>query len=185
MQGAQKTQTQSENQHQVTAPARVTLCLGVAAFFVIAAGVAACKNKAPAATADPPQSTSGATDGVKVSPATAKQGPYTVKASAVSLKKGETSIATVEITPNKPWKLNLDYPTKAVVVGAAAVATPKANYGKTDIPLTEKGMKLNVSLQGVEVGEASVSARVHFAVCTEETCVPKTEKVSWKVTVSE
>jgi len=70
------------------------------------------------------------------------------------------------------YHVNQDYPFKVELSGSEGVTLPKASFGKDDAAeFSEERARLEVPVEVAE-GAQEVTAKVRFAVCTEETCVP-------------
>lgn len=146
-----------------------------------------CSKSAP----DPAPSTEPAGEpGAQPSPVASAADPsFTIRTPDVTLQATQPGAARLEVVPNAPWKMNLEYPTRVRVAGSSSIVrAPQPELknnpgGESQLPIIEKGLTADVPLEGLSRGAEQVTAEVRFAVCTPETCVPKTATVTWNVTV--
>jgi hypothetical protein len=97
---------------------------------------------------------------------------------------GAEGAVRVTVQPKSGWKLNQEFPTKLTVVAPSGVTLKKAKLRKGDAAhFSEKKGAFEVKFTATEVGDKDFRAKFKFAVCTDKSCDPKTEKLAWTVTV--
>lgn len=98
--------------------------------------------------------------------------------------KADTQM-TINVVPKPGWKLNQDFPTKLVVSPPAGVSVKRAEQTpKEAAKFSEKAAAFVVDFNCDSAGDKSFSAKFQFAVCTDATCDPKSENLSWNVKVN-
>lgn len=109
---------------------------------------------------------------------------YALQIDPGEAKVGEEGKVSIKIVPKETWHMNLEYPTKLTVEAPAGVDVPKAKLGKDDaVALTEENCEFAVAFTPSEAGEKTFTGEFKFAVCQDTACVPKTEKLEFKVAV--
>lgn len=94
------------------------------------------------------------------------------------------AVATVEIVPKPGWKMNKEFPTKLTVTVPTGVAMPKSEQTKADAAsFADKAAHWSFDFTTNAAGEQAFKCSMKFAVCTESTCDPKKEEITWKVAV--
>lgn len=123
----------------------------------------------------------------KVATAPAEGGsgePYALQIEPGAAKVGEAATVAIRVVPNADWHMNLDYPTKLTVEPPAGVDVPKPKLAKDDaVKLDDHGCEFAVGFTPSEAGEKTFTGEFKFAVCQDTACVPKTEKLEFKVAV--
>lgn len=95
------------------------------------------------------------------------------------VQSGAEAVASVKITPGSGYKMNQEYPTKLTLLPTDGVTPAKATLGKGDAAKFDNHeLAFNVKLTAARAGTYTVRGTVAFAVCTENTCDPKTEKIA-------
>lgn len=95
------------------------------------------------------------------------------------VKSGAEVVASVKITPGSGYKMNQEYPTKLTLQPTEGVAAAKGTLQKADAAKFDNHeLAFNVKLTPAQAGTYMVRGTVAFAVCTENTCDPKTEKIA-------
>ena len=91
----------------------------------------------------------------------------------------------MSISVKSGWKLNQEFPTKLMVTAPSDVTLKsKAKQRRADAThFSEKKAAFDVVFTPLSTGSKSFSAKFRFAVCTDSTCDPKTENLTWKVNV--
>jgi len=101
---------------------------------------------------------------------TSAAGPY---------RLGELGSFNVTLTTRPPWHVNQEYPTRIELVGPTEVQFPRAELGRPDAAeFTEERARFAVPFTPAAAGSHRVEAKVSFAVCTDESCVPADHVVS-------
>lgn len=99
-------------------------------------------------------------------------------------KVGEEGKVTVRVVPEGAWHMNLEYPTALTVEAPEGVEVAKAKLKKDDaVTLDEKKAEFAVSFTPSEAGDKTFTGEFKFAVCQDEVCSPKTEKLEFRVAV--
>lgn len=116
------------------------------------------------------------------SPATDKE--YTLQIDPEEAKVGQESKVSIRVIPQGEWHMNLEYPTKLEVTAPAGTTVAKPQLAKADaIKLDEQSCEFAVTFTPQEAGDKTFTGEFKFAVCQEEACVPKTEKLEFNVAV--
>ncbi len=101
-----------------------------------------------------------------------------------SAATGAAAAARVTLSPTAGYHLNKEFPTLLKVTPPAGVSCDKAEQKVADAQkFEEQGAEFAVACTSTEAGEKQFMATFKFAVCTETTCDPKTEKLAWNVAV--
>lgn len=154
--------------------------------------VACTKSKQPeAAPADTaaPVAEKRAVEGVKGSgggPGTRAEGKgfLVVVTPPEGAAAGATTAAQVTLSPTKGYHLNKEFPTLLKVTPPEGVTCEKTEQKVADAKkFEEQGAEFAVACTASAPGEKQFMATFKFAVCTETTCDPKTEKLAWNVAV--
>ena len=91
-------------------------------------------------------------------------GPYTA---------GKLGSFGVSLKPRGVYHVNQEYPISISLHADDAVSLPKAELAKTDAAtFGEKLARFDVPFTAAKAGSHRVEAKVRFAVCTPENCVP-------------
>jgi hypothetical protein len=99
-------------------------------------------------------------------------------------KVGVATSAKVVLKPVAPYHVNKEFPTQLVVTPPAGVEVAKAKQKPEDAArFEEAGAEFEVAFTPREAGDKRFEAAFKFAVCTTETCDPKSEKLAWTVPV--
>lgn len=125
----------------------------------------------PEAPADAPEEAVGPSalgDGYELHAQTV--GPYA---------SGEAGTFALKIEAKDEWHLNEDYPTRVDISGPDALAFPKPALEKADAAeFGELAARFDVPFSAANAGEHAVEAKVQFAICTEQTCIPTERTVA-------
>lgn len=79
----------------------------------------------------------------------------------------------IALTPRGEYHVNADYPMTIDVEAPSAVTLPRAQLGPDQAAeLAEPRARFQVPFTATAAGEHRVTARVDFAVCTPESCMP-------------
>lgn len=146
----------------------------------------AAADEAPAAAEAEPAAAPAAPaeEAAEVGPTAAGDG-YEVQATLVGpYAAGEPATFALALEARDEWHLNEDFPTQIDVSGPAAVAFPKASLAKADAAeFGEMTARFDVPFRVTEAGEYPVEAKVSFAICTPETCIPTERTVALRLPV--
>jgi hypothetical protein len=86
---------------------------------------------------------------------------------------GKLGSVAISLTPRGKYHVNQDYPMSIALSGDPALQFPKAQMGKAEsAEFTENVARFDVPVTPQAAGKHALTARVKFAVCTPETCVP-------------
>ena len=100
------------------------------------------------------------------------------------VKVGVEAKAKVVLKPVAPYHVNKEFPTHLTVTPPAGVDLAKAKQKPEDATkFEEAGAVFEVAFTPREAGDKRFEAAFKFAVCTTETCDPKSEKLAWTVPV--
>jgi hypothetical protein len=110
---------------------------------------------------------------------------FQVTIDAPAAKVGATAQARVKVTAGDGYHVNKDYPTSLKITAPpSGVDLPKATVTKGNgVTIEEKQALFEIAYTAKEPGKKTFTGEVKFAVCTETTCDPKKEKVSFTVDV--
>jgi hypothetical protein len=97
---------------------------------------------------------------------------------------GKSGVAKVVLRPTGGYKVNKEFPTALAVTAPAGADVAKAKMLPADaVRFAEEEAVFDVAFTCNEAGDKHFEATFKFAVCTTETCDPKTEKLAWTVPV--
>jgi hypothetical protein len=100
------------------------------------------------------------------------------------VKSGAKGVVNVTLVPRNGRKINQEFPTKLTVDAPAGVKVDKPKQKKGDATyFSEKKASFKVAFTSTAAGEKAFSGKFKFAVCTDATCDPKTEKLAFRVAV--
>jgi len=86
---------------------------------------------------------------------------------------GKLATFAVSLTPRGVYHVNQEYPMSVSVQGDEGISFPKADLKKSDAAsFGEKAARFDVPFTAAKAGDHKVEAKVKFAVCTPENCVP-------------
>jgi hypothetical protein len=92
---------------------------------------------------------------------------------------GSVMVANVKVTPGEGYKVNEEFPTKLTLEPLDGVSTAKPVLLKADASAFDKHqLAFDVKLTPTRAGNYTVRGTLAFAVCTEATCDPKSEKIA-------
>jgi hypothetical protein len=103
---------------------------------------------------------------------------YSVKIEAAPGKKATPGTVKIHLAPGTGYHVNRDYPTKLTVTPPAGATVDKPKQTVADT-----GADFELSYTCTEAGQKTFTGELKFAVCTEKTCDPKKEKLSFTVDV--
>lgn len=79
----------------------------------------------------------------------------------------------ISLVPRGAYHVNTEFPMRISLTAPAGLTTPRATLEKTDAAeLTERRARFEVPFTATAAGEHRLTARVEFAVCTPENCIP-------------
>ncbi len=109
---------------------------------------------------------------------------YTLQIEPGEAKVGEQSKVSIRVVPQGKWHMNLEYPTKLEINPPDGTTVAKPKLAKADaVKLDEQGCEFAVAFTPQEAGDKKFTGEFKFAVCEDETCVPKTETLEFEVAV--
>jgi hypothetical protein len=132
-----------------------------------AAPPAAPAPAAPAPAAPAPTAAAAPTDKVE-------DPTFVLAATPVgSYAAGKLGSVAISLTPRGEYHVNEDYPISVALSGDPALQFPKPQLGKSETAeFSEKVARFDVPVTPQSAGKHSLTAKVKFAVCTPENCVP-------------
>jgi hypothetical protein len=91
---------------------------------------------------------------------------------------------TLTIEGRGPFHVNLDYPLRVQLGGSSAARLEKAELGPSDAAeLGEARARFDADVRWNAPGQHWLAARVLFAVCTPDACVPSEQTLAVKLQV--
>lgn len=130
---------------------------------------------------------------VNADPATAKKAPssraegqgYIVEVvPPASSAVGAAATAKVVLKPTGGYHVNKEFPTALTVAPPAGVELKKAKQVPADAArFDDNGAEFAIDFTAKDAGDKKFEATFKFAVCTAESCDPKSEKLAWTVAV--
>lgn len=91
-------------------------------------------------------------------------GPYTA---------GTAGTFGIALTPSEGWHVNQEYPMRIELTAPAGVGLAKNELERTDAAeYADERARFDVAFTPTAAGEHRVLAKVDFAVCTPQNCVP-------------
>jgi hypothetical protein len=113
-----------------------------------------------------------------------EEGQYTLQIEPSDAVAGEPGQIRIRVVPRGEWHMNLGYPTKLAITAPAGVEVAKPDLAKDDaIKLDEDSCEFEVGFVAAEAGDKTFTGEFKFAICQDEACVPKTEKLEFHVAV--
>jgi hypothetical protein len=86
---------------------------------------------------------------------------------------GKLGSVAISLTPRGKYHVNMDYPMSIALSGDPGLQFPKAQLSKAEsAEYTEKVARFDVPVTPQAAGKHALTAKVKFAVCTPENCVP-------------
>ena len=109
---------------------------------------------------------------------------YTLQIEPADATVGTQSAVSIRVVPKETWHINLEYPTSLKVEAPAGVTLANASQKKGDaVKLDEQSCEFAVKLTPSEAGDKVFTGEFKFAVCQDDACAPKTEKLEFTVAV--
>jgi hypothetical protein len=110
---------------------------------------------------------------------------YVVRVNAPSsAAQGEGGVTEIHVVPKDGWKMNHDFPMLLTVTAPEGVAVDSAEQAIPDaVHYSDERGEWAVRFTPEDGGEKAFEADFRFAVCTDEVCIPKREKLAWVVEV--
>jgi len=97
---------------------------------------------------------------------------------------GAAATAKVVLKPTGGYHVNKEFPTALTVAPPAGVELKKAKQLPADAAkFDDDGAIFDVAFTAKDAGDKRFEATLKFAVCTAESCDPKSEKLAWTVAV--
>jgi len=97
---------------------------------------------------------------------------------------GKLGTFAVALKPRGVYHVNQEYPMSITLKGDDALSFPKAELQKSDAAaFDEKAARFDVPFTAQKTGDHRVEARVRFAVCTPENCMPDERTLALTVAV--
>jgi hypothetical protein len=159
-------------------------------------GLAACESGAgqtkaqpteptPVGTSAPTAKAGGGDVKAPAAPATPKAPAvaenYTIAGAAPALTVGTAGELTIDVKPKPGYKINLEFPWKAKIVGGDNF-TVEPQVGKDKWTLDKASASLKTPVTAKAAGDGTVTAKVSFSVCNDNACdVIRDREVAVKV----
>ncbi len=97
---------------------------------------------------------------------------------------GKLASFAVSLVPRGEYKINQEYPMSIELTAPEGIALAKPRLDRPDAAeFSEKKARFDVPFTPSSAGEHTVQAKVKFAVCTPETCVPDERTLALAVAV--
>jgi len=97
---------------------------------------------------------------------------------------GELSSFSISLTPRGEWHVNQEYPMHIVLAAEDGVTLPKSELERGDAAeYGERSVRFDVPFTAATAGPKRVAAKVFFAVCTDENCMPQERTVALALSV--
>lgn len=94
-------------------------------------------------------------------------------AAAGPFRSGELGRFSITLTPRGQWHVNQEYPIRVELDAPGEVGLPKTELERADAAeFGEERARFDVPFTPSAAGEHRVRAKVSFAVCTDENCIP-------------
>jgi polyisoprenoid-binding protein YceI len=106
---------------------------------------------------------------------------YDLKVSNASGKAGAKATATVTVKPKGDFHVNLEYPHKLILTPAEGVSVEKAKLVAADAKVSKDEISFTIAATAVAAGKKTIEAELKSAVCSADSCMPFTEKVTIQV----
>ncbi len=166
---------------------RLEVSLSIRPVLLLLALVACGQSSDPAPTPAPETPTAPAPEATPPTPQPTAQveatpGGAVVRESSFELRgdtrgpyhSGQLGQLSISITALEGWHVNQEFPTSVEILNPPAGMTfPKTTLEKADLAqLTETNARFDVPFTPTAAGSQTVQAKVSFAVCTDENCVP-------------
>ena len=86
---------------------------------------------------------------------------------------GKLASFAIALTPHGEYHVNQEYPISISLHAGDGLSFPKSELAKADAAtFGEKAARFDVPFTALKPGDLHVEAKVRFAVCTAENCVP-------------
>jgi hypothetical protein len=109
---------------------------------------------------------------------------YTLKVEAPLAKKGQKSVAHIQITPGSGFHMNKEFPTSLSLNAPEGVTLDKQKLSSKDASRWEaEGGAFDVAYTALQPGKKLVTGEIKFAVCSATSCDPKKSQVSFEINV--
>jgi hypothetical protein len=95
---------------------------------------------------------------------------------------GSSATAKLTVKPGKGYHMNEEFPTNLKLEAAAGCTLAKTELGVDDATAFDKDhLEFDVACTPASAGTYTVSGKLKFAVCTNTTCDPKRQAISFAV----
>jgi hypothetical protein len=109
---------------------------------------------------------------------------YKLSVEAPKAAVSARSVAKIKVLPTSGFHINVDYPTKVTITPPDGVTLEKAKQTSKDaVKLDKSAAEFDVAFTSSAKGKKTFTGELKFAVCTENTCDPRVEKLSFEVDV--
>jgi hypothetical protein len=109
---------------------------------------------------------------------------FTLTVNAPATKKGQKSVAHIQITPGSGFHMNKEFPTSLSLSAPDGVTLDKQKLSSKDASKwEEQGGAFEIIYTAAQPGKKIVTGEIKFAVCSATSCDPKKSKVSFEINV--
>ncbi len=109
---------------------------------------------------------------------------YTLSVNAPPAKASTRGVAKIKVQPAGGFHMNVSYPTKVTLTAPEGVTLEKTKQTAKDaVKFDETTAEFDVGFTAAAKGKKTFTGELKFAVCTETTCDPRVEKLSFDVDV--
>lgn len=113
---------------------------------------------------------------------------YEIKIQKPAAKASAKAVAKIQVTPKGAYHMNKDFPTKLTLKTSDGVTLAKekltAKDDKDAVKIEKDAASFEISFTASSAGKKSFTGELKSAVCTETTCEPFTEAISFEVEVA-
>ena len=115
-----------------------------------------------------------------------EEGAFELRAQSESeYSVGTDAAFDIALTTRAGWHVNEEYPITVELESPQAVEIEKHELTKEDAAeFGDESARFHVAFNAAEAGEHRIQAKVDFAVCTPETCVPEERTLSFVLPVA-
>jgi hypothetical protein len=115
----------------------------------------------------------------------ADTGGYRIQIEVAPSKKAQKSVAKIHIAPAAGYHVNKEYPTTMTLsdVPAGILVDRLKQTAKDAVKLEEAGAEFDVAFTPADAGKKTINGELRFAVCSANSCDPKSAKLSIPVEV--
>ena len=110
--------------------------------------------------------------------------PFSLTVDAPAARVGAAAQVRVKVAAAAGYHVNKEYPTSLKLTAPAGIEMPKATMtAKDGAKIETQAASFEIGYTAREAGKKVVTGTVSFAVCSETTCDPHREKLSFTIDV--